>query len=96
MPESRSSLAVPPVEMSSMPRLESVRAKSTRPVLSVTLRMARWILEWLEDMTPSDMEDECGTTEDCSSYRFGVLRRSFVRPSGRLGPSQAEVIFLRL
>jgi hypothetical protein len=29
---------------------ESWRAKSTRPVLSVTLRMARWIWEVLEDM----------------------------------------------
>src|SRR6202167_4177562 len=45
MRESRRSLAVPPVEMSSMPRSASCRAKSTRPVLSVTLRMARWILD---------------------------------------------------
>src|SRR5580700_9364751 len=44
MPESRSSLAVPPVEMSSTPRPESWRAKPTNPVLSVTLRTARWIL----------------------------------------------------
>src|SRR4029077_12715005 len=41
MPESRSSLAVPPVDTNSMPRRESCRAKSTRPDLSVTLRMAR-------------------------------------------------------
>ena len=50
MPESRSSLAVPPVETSSMPRPESWRAKSTSPVLSVTLRMARWMRELLRDM----------------------------------------------
>src|SRR5271166_6424574 len=41
MPESRSSLAVPPVEMSSMPSAASLRAKATSPVLSVTLRRAR-------------------------------------------------------
>src|SRR5258708_24925838 len=50
MPDSRSSLAVPPVEMSSMPRPESWRPKSTRPVLSVTLRIARWMREVLRDM----------------------------------------------
>src|SRR5579859_3867172 len=42
-PDSRSNLAVPPVEMSSMFRAESLRAKSTSPVLSVTERMARWM-----------------------------------------------------
>src|SRR5947209_2006781 len=41
MPESRNSLAVPPVETNSMPSRESCRAKSTKPDLSVTLRMAR-------------------------------------------------------
>src|SRR6266704_1687114 len=39
--ESRSNLAVPPVEISSTPIPVSFWAKSTRPVLSVTLRMAR-------------------------------------------------------
>src|SRR5947199_909026 len=42
-PFSRSSLAVPPVEMSSTPSTERRRAKSARPVLSVTERMARSI-----------------------------------------------------
>ena len=40
-PESRNSLAVPPVEISSTPIPASLRANSTSPVLSVTLRMAR-------------------------------------------------------
>src|ERR1700719_1347284 len=43
IPESRSSLAVPPVEISSTPIAESLRANSASPVLSVTLRIARWI-----------------------------------------------------
>src|SRR5271169_1843387 len=47
-PDSRSSLAVPPVEISSTPNPESLRAKSANPVLSVTLRMARWILDIAE------------------------------------------------
>ena len=41
MPDSRISLAVPPVEMSSTPNVDSLRANSTNPVLSVTLRIAR-------------------------------------------------------
>ena len=41
MPESRSSLAVPPVETSSTSIAASRRAKSTSPVLSVTLKIAR-------------------------------------------------------
>jgi hypothetical protein len=41
-------LAVPPVEINSTPNLESSRAKSARPVLSVTLRMARWIFDITE------------------------------------------------
>src|SRR3954468_13105943 len=44
IPESRRSLAVPPVEISSTPISESLRAKSAKPVLSVTLGIARWIL----------------------------------------------------
>src|SRR5262249_1908542 len=43
IPDSRSSRAVPPVETSSTPSRSRLWAKSTRPVLSVTLRMARWI-----------------------------------------------------
>src|SRR5260370_5458092 len=43
-PAPRSALAVPPVEISSIPRLLSSRAKSTIPVLSVTLNRARSIL----------------------------------------------------
>src|ERR1019366_8408437 len=61
------SLAVPPVETSSTPNSASLRAKSTSPDLSVTLRMARWIL----DMSPS------GAKRDFSSLggssRFSVL-----------------------
>jgi hypothetical protein len=45
MPESRSSRAVPPVETSSTPKPASFRAKSISPDLSVTLRIARWILD---------------------------------------------------
>src|SRR3972149_5120560 len=40
-PESRSSLAVPPVERISTPRAESPRTNSTTPVLSCTLTRAR-------------------------------------------------------
>src|SRR6185437_13399335 len=54
-PESRSSLAVPPVETSSTPITASLRAKSATPVLSVTLRIARWIL-W--DIAASGREVE--------------------------------------
>ena len=54
IPESRSSFAVPPVEISSTPRPASLRANSTSPVLSVTLRMARWIFVWVADM--ADLE----------------------------------------
>src|SRR5439155_23813125 len=54
MPESRSSFAVPPVEISSTPKPARLRAKSTNPVLSVTLRMARWIL----DIHGLDAEDD--------------------------------------
>src|SRR5260370_7448803 len=43
-PAPRSAFAVPPVEISSIPRLLSSRAKSTIPVLSVTLNRARSIL----------------------------------------------------
>src|SRR5512139_2809797 len=45
-PASRSALAVPPVESSSTPALASVRAKSTRPVLSDTESRARCIFIW--------------------------------------------------
>src|SRR5581483_2002156 len=55
MRESRRSFAVPPVETSSTPREASLRAKSAMPVLSVTLRIARWIL-W--DIAASDREVE--------------------------------------
>ena len=40
----RSNFAVPPVEISSIPRSVNWRAKSTSPDLSVTLSSARWIL----------------------------------------------------
>ena len=53
-PESRNSFAVPPVEISSTPMPASLRANSTSPVLSVTLRMARWIFVWVADM--ADLE----------------------------------------
>src|ERR1019366_10617398 len=46
--------AVPPVETSSTPNAASLRAKSTSPDLSVTLRMARWIL----DMRKASEQDE--------------------------------------
>src|ERR1700723_6285 len=59
MPESRSSLAVPPVEISSTPSLESLRANSTSPVLSVTLRMARWIFRGVDDIESFDRGGWC-------------------------------------
>src|SRR6266704_1795452 len=55
MLESRNNLAVPPVEMSSTPIAASLRANSTNPVLSVTLRMARWIFVWVADMADLEM-----------------------------------------
>ena len=42
-PPSRIRRAVPPVEISSAPIPFKARAKSTMPVLSVTLRRTRWI-----------------------------------------------------
>src|SRR6266853_1527294 len=53
-PESRNSLEVPPVEISSTPRPASLWANSTSPVLSVTLRMARCIFVWVADMADLD------------------------------------------
>jgi hypothetical protein len=41
-----------------MPSMVSLRAKSARPVLSVTLRMARWIAEVLAGMMASSSRDE--------------------------------------
>src|SRR4051794_2709343 len=59
-PFSRSNFAVPPVEISSTPRPASLRAKSTSPVLSVTLRRARLIF----DMNASVKNGGRGPTED--------------------------------
>src|SRR5258706_15540323 len=55
MPESRNSFAVPPVETSSTPKAISLRANSSSPDLSVTLRMARWILD---TKTPQNNEEQ--------------------------------------
>src|ERR1035438_3765892 len=74
MPESRNSFAVPPVEMSSIPWPESWRAKSTKPVLSVTLRMARWIREVLEDMIGL-LGNNGSATENSISYQSLVVCR---------------------
>src|SRR5271157_1911810 len=68
MPESRSSLAVPPVETSSTPNAASLRAKSTSPDLSVTLRMARWIL----DMRPSGAKGDSSSLGESESSQFPV------------------------
>jgi len=49
MPESRSNLAVLPVETSSTPNAPSWRAKSASPDLSVTLRIERVIFDIEEE-----------------------------------------------
>ena len=58
MPESRNNLAVPPVEMSSTSMPARLRANSTKPVLSVTLRMARWIFLRVGDIAGLECERE--------------------------------------
>src|SRR5437868_9049982 len=66
MPLSLSNLAVPPVETSSTFIAASRRANSTTPVLSVTPRIARWILgngwnpykNWNEDYRGSYVRQE--------------------------------------
>src|SRR5450631_4490446 len=76
MPESRNSLAVPPVETSSTPKATSLRAKSTSPDLSVTLRMARWIL----DMRPSAADENFEKRDSSSWEQYPVPSTRFPVP----------------
>src|SRR5262245_31717756 len=62
IPVWRKSLAVPPVEISSTPKSDSLRAKSAKPVLSVTLRTARAIL--------ADICKASDAMGGCSSRKF--------------------------
>ncbi len=87
-PASMSVRWVPPVEMSSTPSSARPRAKSAMPVLSVTLRSARWMFAMNLPVSHAghpgaDWEVETGTTLARSKGRHRSLR--FMAPVRRRG-----------
>ena len=94
-PASRKALAVPPVEMSSTPCAERPRAKSTRPVLSLTERSARAIFSMGQCLGSNPGKPpgitNCGVPQKrrCGLGLGGVRRGAWLgqaRLAGRGGP----------